>query len=291
MRTRLAGYQGAASILTQALRDFAARLAPSGFAPEVQDDVTASGSTARGLFDAVEEGSGPQICYLASGYLSARVPALGVLDLPYACADRDRLFSALDGHAGEIIRRTTEATTTLRVLGYWDNGLRHITNARRPIRHPADCAGLVIRTLDNATYRAALAAMGFRPVVTDVLRLRAAVASGEVDAQENPLTNFLGFGLQAQHRFVSLTGHIQGVVLLACHAAWFDALPGRMRDAVREAAAAAACAAARCGGCRGCARACRACGHGCRGSGAGRDRPGGISRGLRTDRAGGRTRP
>lgn len=236
MRVAMAGYQGEASVHTQALRALAESLAARGFGPEVLDDITRAGGTARGLFDAVEAGEGRQLCYLASGYLSARVPALGALDLPYAAPDRGRLFAALDGAAGARIRGAVEAGTGLRLLGFWDNGLRHLTNGRRPIRHPADCAGLVIRTLDNATYQAALAAMGFRPVVTDVAGLRAAVASGAVDAQENPLTNLLGFGLQAHHRHVSLTGHIQGVVLLACHAGWHDALPASLRVALHEAA-------------------------------------------------------
>ncbi|MGX9966144.1 TRAP transporter substrate-binding protein [Roseomonas sp. F4] len=236
MRIAMAGYQGASSVHTRALRMLAERLAGQGFAPEVLDDITSAGGTARGLFDAVEAGDGRQLCYMASGYLSARVPELGALDLPYAAPDRAKLFAALDGAAGAHIRAALEAGTGLRLLGFWDNGLRHLTNARRPIRHPSNCAGLIIRTLDNATYQAALAAMGFRPVVTDVAGLRAAVASGAVDAQENPLTNLLGFGLQAHHRHVSLTGHIQGVVLMACHAAWHDALPFAARTALHTAA-------------------------------------------------------
>jgi TRAP-type C4-dicarboxylate transport system substrate-binding protein len=232
---RAGGYQGETSVHTAALRALAARLGAAGFAPDLEMDVTAGGGTARALFDGVEAG-GREICYLASGYLSARVPALGALDLPYAAPDAARLFAALDGAAGEAIRAAVEGATALRLLGFWDNGLRHVSNGRRPIRRPTDCAGLVIRTLDNTTYQAALAAMGFRPVVTDVLRLRAAVVSGEVDAQENPLTNLLGFRLHGHHRFVSLTGHIQGVVLLVAHRPWFHALPAPARAALAEAA-------------------------------------------------------
>lgn len=236
MRITMAGYQGARSVHTQALRDLAGSLRSYGFAPEIEEDVTANGMPARALFDAVAVG-GRQLCYIASGYLSARVPSLGALDLPYAAADRTRLFAALDGTAGLCIRVELEARTGYRLLGFWDNGLRHVSNGRRPLRSPADCAGLVIRTLDNEVYQAALAGMGFRPVVTDVLRLRQAVASGEVDAQENPLTNLLGFELHRHHRFVSLTGHIQGVVLLVANAAWHDALPVAAQAGLREAAA------------------------------------------------------
>ena len=48
------------------------------------------------------------------------------------------------------IRDEIAGATGFRVLGFWDNGFRHISNARRPIRTPADCAGLRIRTVNNA---------------------------------------------------------------------------------------------------------------------------------------------
>lgn len=231
MQVSMAGYQGAASVHTQGLAALAAALPGASLTP----DVTAAGATAASLFAGTEAGDGPRICYVASGYLSARVPGLGALDLPFAAPDRARLFAALDGTAGALLAAEVAARTGLVVLGFWDNGLRHLSNRARPLRRPADCAGLVIRTLDNAVYQAALAAMGFLPVVTDVLRLKQAVASGEVDAQENPLTNLVLFGLQAHHRFVSLTGHIQGVALLVANQAWHAALP--QADQSRIAAA------------------------------------------------------
>jgi TRAP-type C4-dicarboxylate transport system substrate-binding protein len=65
------------------------------------------------------------------------------------------------------------------------------------------------------------------------------VASGEVDAQENPLTNTINFQLYEHHKHVSLTGHFFGVMLLVCHAPWFDALSRAQQDAVQAAADAA----------------------------------------------------
>ena len=120
--------------------------------------------------------------------------------------------------------------TGYRVLGYWDNGFRHISNRLRPIRHPDDCRGMRIRTLDNAVYRQALAAMGFAPVTIDVKDLVRAVETHEVDAQENPLTNTVNFGLHRTHKHLSLTSHFYGVALLLANRAWLEAL--RPGDAV-----------------------------------------------------------
>jgi TRAP-type C4-dicarboxylate transport system substrate-binding protein len=237
MRIRLSGYQGQASVHTRGLYHLASRLSSNGLFADVEEDVTSRGQTAKALFATVEQEEA-HLCYMASGYLTARVPSLAVLDLPMTVRDRQRAYEALDGRAGQILADSVEALTGLHVLGFWDNGVRHISNRVRPIYSPEDCSGLVLRTLDNDLYQRTMRAFGFRPVVTDVRELRRAVTSGAVDAQENPLTNMLNFGIHEHHRFLSLTGHIFGVALLVCRAAWFRALRPEVANILTSASAA-----------------------------------------------------
>lgn len=230
---RIGGYQGQRSVLTRGLNHIVAALSQTAAAATIEHvpDVTAVGLTARSLFDGVACGDW-QMAYMASGYLSERVPALGFLDLPMLVSDRADALSRLDGRAGRLIGEAVSAATDLKVMGYWDNGFRHITNGIRPIRTPVDCAGLSIRTLDSPIYRATLSAMGFEPMFADVRDFAARIASGEIDAQENPLTNVVQFGIHQHHRHVSLTGHVFGVALLVCHAPWFANLPPAVSDSL-----------------------------------------------------------
>lgn len=234
---RIAGYQGSGSILTQAMRDLAHGMAASdaGWDLQVEDDVTAGGENAASLFDSVARGE-RQICYMASGYLAGKVPSLGLLDLPFSVTDRHGALHALDTEAGAQLSADVARQSNYQVLGYWDNGFRHITNGVRPIRSAADCAGLRIRTLDSALYREVLAAMGFVPVTTDVKELVRVVAERVVDAQENPLTNYVNFGLWPHHPHVSLSGHFFGVLLLVCHRPWFLSLSAGQQALVCDAA-------------------------------------------------------
>jgi TRAP-type transport system periplasmic protein len=237
MPLRAAGYQGPGSILTRALHVFADALAdgPTSLACVVEDDVTAAGETARSLFDSIEAGE-RQVGYMASGYLSARVPALSALDLPFTVHDRASAMASLDGAVGASLDQEVGERSGLKVLGFWDNGFRHLTNKRHPIRAPADCLGLKVRTIDSADYRATLAALGFEPLSIDVRELVSAVAGGRVDAQENPLANYLLFEIWRHHRFVSLTSHLFGVALLICHAAWWHMLSADQQQRVLQAA-------------------------------------------------------
>ena len=235
---RIGGYQAETSILTRAVRRLAAALADApgaGWQVEVIRDVTERGSRAVDLLSMVEEGS-VEICYFASSYLAGRVASLGAFDKPFGIVDRARAYAELAGDLDARLASDVAGKTGYRVLGFWDNGFRHISNRLRPIRHPDDCRGLRIRTLDNAVYRQALGAMGFAPVTIDVKDLVGAVERHEVDAQENPLTSTLNFGLHRTHKHLSLTSHFWGVALLLANRAWLEALSPALQSALLAAA-------------------------------------------------------
>jgi len=57
-----------------------------------------------------------------------------------------------------------------------------------------------------------------------------------VQAQENPLTNYLGFELWQHHPHVSLSGHFWGVLLLLCPMRWYRDLSRAAQHQLEEAA-------------------------------------------------------
>jgi len=229
----LGGYQGSGSILSASLTSLEQSLkACELFGPITTAlDVTAQGETAGQLFQSVNLGT-RQICYAASGYLTAYASDLAALDLPFTVTDRDAALAALDGSAGQWLSEQLGQNSNFKVLGFWDNGFRHISNSVRPLRSPADMQGLKIRTLDSAIYRESLNALGFTAVTTDVSELKQVLKSGEVQAQENPLTNYNNFKIYENHPYVSLTGHFFGVLLLVCNRQWFDSLSAKQQHAV-----------------------------------------------------------
>lgn len=246
-RIRFGGYQGPNSVHTRAIVVFARALKQrlgAEVALQVDANVAALGHRAADLLPLVESGAF-DLCYFSSSYLAARVPALGVLDLPFAIGTRDGLFAALDGALGARLQAAIAEATGYRALAFWDNGIRHLSNRVRRIRRPADCAGLTIRTQNNSFHHEVFRALGFEPVAIDPSELPAAVASGRVDAQENPLTNLVNFGIHRHHPYVSLSAHLFGVapvlVNRARYDAWSEALRAGVQAALAEATATQRC--------------------------------------------------
>ena len=238
MRLKFAGYQSENSVHTRAGRLFARRV--SELCPEVEDvsvlaDVTKTGRGSWDLRDMVANGE-IDFCYFSTGGFAANIPALGVIDLPFIVHDRARAFAVLDGPTGQRIVKDIETLSPFRFLGFWDNGIRHISNRSRPIRTPADSRGLRMRTLNNKLYLEMMSAVGFETMTTDAAFLKKICASGEVDCQENPLTNILHFGLWECHPHVTMTAHIFGAGLFIANRATFATWPRPAQDAVMVAA-------------------------------------------------------
>ncbi len=107
-------------------------------------NVLDTGRPATALLDMVSSGE-LTFCYFSSSYISKDVPELNVLEIPFLFVDLPSAHAALDGALGAELTRATERATPYTVLGYWDNGFRHFTNRIRPVRSPADVAGMSVR--------------------------------------------------------------------------------------------------------------------------------------------------
>ena len=241
VRIRMGGYQAPASINTQAAARFGealqARLG-EGVAFELIGSVLAIGRKSGDLPDMVEHGE-LDACYISTVRFARAVPELKLLELPYVVRDRKATMQALNGALGEVLRRKFAAATPFRLLGLWDNGFRHVTNKVRPIRTPADCKGLRIRTQVSELHGEALRAIGFEPIPVDVKEFAEQVASDRFQAQENPLANTFSFGVHHYHRWITLTGHLFGASAFICNAATYAKWDNDMQQAVDAAAEAA----------------------------------------------------
>lgn len=238
---RFGGYQGPFSVHNRAVTVFGDRLAEAlggDLAFDHTPNVTDQGHNAVDLLDMVSTGE-MTFCYFASSYLADRVAEFALLDLPFAIRDRVQAYAVLDGPLCQFLSDKIDEVSDFRVVGWWDNAFRHISNGVRPIRRPADCAGLKIRTLKSDLYMQSFAAMGFEPVFYDVKDMVPAIASGAVDAQENALTNTFNMGIGEHHRWITLSGHFFGPAVVLCHKQTYDAWPAEVRTAVDGAMAAA----------------------------------------------------
>ena len=192
------------------------------------------GYKAEDILTLVENGE-MTLGYQSSSYLTDRVPELGFVDLPFLFANNAQARGAMDGALGTFLARKTEERINYRILGWFENGFRHISNRLRPVHLPADLKGMKIRVLPSEIQRRTFELLGAVAMRMDLTEAIAMIKAGTLDAQENPLANTVTYGVHKFHKFHTLTSHFYISRPIFLHRPSFDAWPDDLKRAMQTA--------------------------------------------------------
>jgi tripartite ATP-independent transporter DctP family solute receptor len=237
IQIRMGGYGPASTGFSRALKRIGDRLVDRfGGRVEVKYvwNIMELGYRAEDIIWLVEHGL-LTLGYQSSSYLTDRVSALGFVDLPFLFADTRTARQAMDGALGDLLARSIEQRMNYRVLGWFENGFRHISNRVRPVRAPADLAGLAIRVLPSKVQERTFALLGARPMRMDLTEAIEMIKAGSIDAQENPLSNTVTYGVHKFHRFHTLSNHFYISRPIFLNRTAFDSWPKELQDGVQAA--------------------------------------------------------
>ncbi len=173
--------------------------------------------------------------YQSSSYLTERVPELGFIDLPFLFENNDQARAAMDGALGEYLTRKIEEKFNYRILGYFENGFRHISNRLRPVHEPKDLDGMKMRVMPSDVQARTFELLSAVPMKMDLTEAIDGVVNGSLDAQENPLANTVTYGVIEYHRFHTLTNHFYVSRPIFSHRDTVDGWPPEMKTCLYEA--------------------------------------------------------
>ncbi len=179
-------------------------------------DVGDLGYKAIDLLSLVEDGQ-IDCCYFFSSYLTERVNELNIFEIPFQTSSREMVYNLLDGEIGEYLSNKVELKTGYKVIGWWDNGIRHLSSNKKNIESIDDCKNLTIRIAKNSMHKMAFESLGFTTKFVDVKNLKNAIIQNDIDTQENPLTNIINYGIEKYHKYITLSSHLYGTSILLCN--------------------------------------------------------------------------
>ncbi|WP_417728239.1 TRAP transporter substrate-binding protein [Roseovarius sp.] len=179
-----------------------------------------------------------QVSANSQGAMSQIVPEIGLLGLPFLFKDLPTAWAVMDGDVGDMLD-TRAQDAGLKILGFWDNGIRNVTHMSKNVSEPADLSGMKIRTPPDQMTVDIFEALGAAPAPLAWSELPTALQSGVFDGQENPLTNIYSAKLHEITPFVTMTGHKYESTPVVAGLAWWSGL-----DAATQACALSATAEA-----------------------------------------------
>lgn len=185
------------------------------------------------LIDQVARGAIESSVAGGTGVLASFDPKFAIEELPFMFPSREAAYKALDGELGRVLGQLAEKQG-FRIITFWENGFRHFTNSKRPIRTPSDMSGLRFRSAEIAIRLDMFRQLKASAVPMPFPELFQALQQGVVDGQENPIALIHAAGFANVQKHLSLSGHIYNAMPVVVSKTWWDKLDDAAKNAITE---------------------------------------------------------
>jgi len=128
-------------------------------------------------------------------------------EMPFLLRDSVDMLALINGPVGRRMSREMREKTGIRPIGFFQRGPRHLTS-NRPIKHPDDLNGLIIRVPSVPSFVTAWAALGAKPTPMAFSEVFTSLQQGTIEAQENPFAMINSAGFAEVQDYLNLTEHV-----------------------------------------------------------------------------------
>jgi tripartite ATP-independent transporter DctP family solute receptor len=128
-------------------------------------------------------------------------------EMPFLLRDSVDMLALINGPVGQRMNREMREETGIRPIGFFQRGPRHLTS-NRPIKHPDELNGLIIRVPSVPSFVTAWAALGAKPTPMAFSEVFTSLQQGTIEAQENPFAMINSAGFAEVQDYLNLTSHV-----------------------------------------------------------------------------------
>lgn len=155
-------------------------------------------------------------------------------ELPYLMKDSTDMNLYINGRAGKLMEAEMIEKAGVRALCHFERGPRHLTS-NRPIRHPDDLNGLILRVPNVPSFVTTWSALGAKPTPMAFSEVFTSLQQGTIQGQENPFAMINNGGFAEVQKYVNLTGHVISWVYAVIGEKQFQKLPPDLQKLVLQA--------------------------------------------------------
>jgi len=160
----------------------------------------------------------------------------GVFEMPYLIVNRAHMKKVAENNQVQKALFDPLPARGIRVLGVWENGYRHITNNRRPIKYPGDLNDIKLRVPGGVWRVKMFQAYGARPSPMPFSEVYSALQQGVMDGQENPFPQIWSAKFYEVQKYLTLTGHVYTPAYLLVSEDFWRKLPKDVQATISKIA-------------------------------------------------------
>ncbi|MGA7875100.1 MAG: TRAP transporter substrate-binding protein [Desulfoferrobacter sp.] len=173
-----------------------------------------------------------QMGIITDGPFDVFVPEVRVINYPFLFGSYQQVDEVLDGPAGQELLKRLEKVG-LKGLAFSENGFRNLTNNKRPVHTVEDVSGLKIRVMESVLHKELWRMLGANPTPMG-WPIYTELQQGTIDGQENPLSVIWTYKLYEVQKYLTLTGHVYSAHIDVANLKWFEGLPAKDQDLIRQ---------------------------------------------------------
>lgn len=185
------------------------------------------------IIEAVQLGN-QEMCAVTPAWVSAFVPQISILSLPYLFESKEKAYELFDGVIGDELKGYAEEAG-IKILGFPEVGYRQVTNSKRPIEKLEDFQGIKIRVQGDPVHIAAFKALGANPVTLNFAELYSGLQQKVVEAQENSPTNIYLNKFNEVQSYLSYTNVLYDAWVVAMNNDFFNKLSPEYQKIITDA--------------------------------------------------------
>ena len=171
---------------------------------------------------------------VASGVLKLD-KKLGLFDLPWLFDDRAHVQRAMAGGLEDALRERIESVAGVKVIGIYENGFRHVINAKKAVQTPNDMRGLKIRISGGKFRQDVFRQLGAAPQSVSWKETFTALQTGVVDGAEAAIYGFYEQKHYEVANYLSLTRHVYTPSFLLASRKFWDSLTAEQQRVFADA--------------------------------------------------------
>ena len=154
--------------------------------------------------------------------------------VPYLIRDDDHLDKVAGGPIGQAIEDQLRTKAGVRPIAYFARSARNLTS-NRPIKHPDDLKGMILRLSNDPMAIAVWQALGAKPTPMAFSEVFTALQQGTVEGQENPFALIDSAAFYEVQKYCNLTEHTISWIYVVIGEERFASLPEDLQQVILEA--------------------------------------------------------
>jgi C4-dicarboxylate-binding protein DctP len=171
-----------------------------------------------------------------SSLFTTYLPDWNIFDLPFVFKDRADWAAKVDGEMGQLLAAETTAIH-IKVLSFFDGGMRVISNNKRPLLTSADFKGIKTRVGESTLLIDTHKALGDNPIPMAFGEVYTALQQGTIDGVDTSVIYVQDGNFQEVVKYSTLTNHSALQMVTFMNQDFFDKLPADLQKIVTDAAA------------------------------------------------------